>query len=273
MGSGDTECPVLWLNMNTITLLFFLGALLAILVVIFLFGNKNQVVALIIMVFPALDVLTDLTYILISRFYNVTVFVFCVIFFMHPAPMFLYKLYKYRALPYSIRYIWWLGSSSTYSESAAAITTAPDGDAPAAQQGDHIPFPTILGRRFSLLISFDSHDNLYVVVLEVITWMVAIFAQAATLVLLPMFLVLWLMIGIFLQMTKTIAMGTVWNTWFYVWTGHTYWHDEYGTIDTEDLNYGLLSQFCLETIPHIILQSVNNTLLGKNTLMCERYCF
>jgi hypothetical protein len=64
-------------------------------------------------------------------------------------------------------------------------------------------------------------------------------------------------------MTKAISMGTVWNLWFRVWTGYSLWNDEEGTVDTEDLNYGLLAQFCLETVPHIALQTVNNTLLGS----------
>lgn len=270
--------------MPSLGLLLFVGALFALLVLIFLFGNDNQLVVVIIMGFPALDVLTDLSYLLVSRFYNLALFILCVLCFLHPAPMFCYKLYQYRAWPYSLRYIWWLGSSSSYGANkaagAAAGAVGQDGAAadaasqPASQPaptGDHIPYPTILGQRFSLIVSFEHHDNLYVVVLEAITWIVAIALQALTLVALPAFLVFWLLIGIFLQMTKTIAMGTVWNVWFFVWTGHRHWHDTYGTVDTEDLNYGLLSQFCLETVPHIILQSVNNTLLGTALLSCVAF--
>ena len=250
-----------------------------------------------IMVFPALDVLTDLVYLLISRFYNITVFVLCVLFFLHPAPMFCQKLYRYRALPYSIRYIWWIGASTSFAARAAIVekdTTNPitgslvggDGSGGSSRGdgvgqvggedalGDHIPYPTILGRRFSLLISFEHHDNLYVVVLELLTWAVAIALQAFTFLALPAFLVFWFFVGVFLQMTKTIAMGTVWNIWFYVWTGYDLWQDTEGTVDTEDLNYGLLSQFVFETVPHIILQSVNNTLLGLLYIfvVCYIYC-
>lgn len=267
LGTGDTKCPVLWINAGLVFILLFCGALAAALVLMFIFGNDNQIVVLIIMGFPALDVLTDLTYLLISRFYNLTIFVICVIFFMHPLPMFLYKLYKYEAWPYSIRYIWWIGASSSFT--ASSTLHGANSLAHLSNQGDHIPYPTILGRRFSLIISFENHDNLYVVVLEMLTWVVAVTLQALTLVALPLFLVFWLCVGVFLQMTKTIAMSNVWNYWFYIWTGYTYWNDTPGAVDTEDLNYGLLSQFCLETIPHIILQSVNNTLLGTFKLFSK----
>eukprot|EP01032_Pedospumella_encystans_P017737 gene17737-20207_t len=260
LGNGKTKCPVLWINAGLIFILLFCGALAASLTLIFLFGNDNQLVALIIMGFPALNVLTDLTYLLISRFYNLAIFIICVLFFMHPLPMFLYKLVKYQAWPYSIRYIWWIGAATSFSASATRQSAANPADI--ARQGDHIPYPTFLGRRFSLLISFENHDNLYVVVLEMFTWIVAVALQALTLVALPAFLAFWLCVGVFLQMTKTIAMSNVWNYWFYIWTGYTHWSDKPGAIDTEDLNYALLCQFCLETIPHIILQSVNNTLLG-----------
>lgn len=249
-GEGASSCPVLWLHAGLLPILLLIAALLAILTTAFIFGNDNQLVVLIIMLFPALDAVTDLVYLLVSRFYNVVVFIICVLFFLHPLPMFLHKLYRYRAWPYSLRYIWWLG----YSSSAAAAGTV---------QGDHIPYPTCLGRRVALLCSFEHHDSLYAVLLEGLTWVAAVAAQALTLVLLPLFLTLWLAVGVFLQMTKTIAMGTMWNVWFQVWTGYQHWDDEYGTVDTEDLNYGLLAQFCLETVPHIILQSVNNTLLGE----------
>lgn len=276
-GSGQTDCPVLWLNAPLMLTFLLIGALAALLVLMFLFGNDNQFVVLLIMGFPAVDALTDLVYLMISRFYSLPIFILCVLFFMHPTPMFFYKLYKYRALPYSFRFIWWLGYSSSFSSIAVdALNPAAspeDGNnnsnnnnnatASITHTGDHIPYPTILGRRFSLLVSFEQHDNLYVVVLELLTWVMAIVCQALTLVVLPAFLVLWLMVGIFLQMTKTIAMANVWNLWFYVWTGYNYWQDTPGAVDTEDLNYGLLAQFCLETIPHIVLQSINNTLLGN----------
>jgi hypothetical protein len=256
---------------------------------------------LLVLLFPAMDVITDLIYLSISKFYNTALFVLCVLFFMHPAPMFFHKLYRYKAYPYALRYIWWLGYSTTSAQYAEATETSSflveagrsmlsptaasnGGEDPAgtvsdsaasragvnspvsatpAVAGDHIPFPTFLGDRFSLVVSFESHDNLYVIVLELLTWVIAVFLQIVTLFAFPMFLVFWLCVGIFLQMTKTISMGTVWNVWFYVWTGHHYWDDTYGTVDTEDLNYGLLTQFCMETIPHIILQTVNNTLLGN----------
>eukprot|EP01034_Spumella_vulgaris_P027693 gene27693-34455_t len=258
--TGDTECAAVYLNTNIAVILVVMGLLGTILATIFVLGNDKQLVVLVIMFFPALDVLTDLSYIIISRFYNPAIFAFCIIFFVHPSVMFFYKLYKYQAWPYSLRFIWWLGSSTTFRLNATTSGRE-------SIHGDHVPFATVFGRRFQFLMSFDNHDGVVVLAWELLNWAVAIFLQAATLVFLPFLVVIWLMLGIFLQMTKTIAMGTVWNAWFYVWTGYGggLWCDTEGSVDTEDLNYGLLSQFCLETIPHIILQSINNTLLDTWT--------
>eukprot|EP01034_Spumella_vulgaris_P002239 gene2239-2914_t len=35
------------------------------------------------------------------------------------------------------------------------------------------------------------------------------------------FLTLWLVLGMFLHLTKVITIGKVWNVWFRVWTGST----------------------------------------------------
>jgi hypothetical protein len=99
---------------------------------------------------------------------------------------------------------------------------------------------------------------------ELVNWVLAIACQAAWLMILPMFLAFWLLVGIFLQMTKTIAMGTVWNVWFRVWTGYGggLWADTEGSVDSVGFKWDLLCHIGCETIPMIILQSINNTLSG-----------
>ena len=72
-------------------------------------GEKNILPAVfLVLVFPFLDLCTDFAYLMISPFYHVSIFVLCVICFMHPAVLFMIRLCKLRALPTSLCFIWWL---------------------------------------------------------------------------------------------------------------------------------------------------------------------
>jgi hypothetical protein len=73
-------------------------------------------------------------------------------------------------------------------------------------------------------------------------------------------LLAWLFAGLFLYQTKMLAIGKVWNTWFYTWTQSTDYHKEI-SLDASVLNESLFHEFILETVPQIAIQSINNSLI------------
>ena len=254
--NGANKCTAVYLNLPlTVQLCIFAGIFALFLA--FLGNDDPKIVpVLIILIFPLLDIFTDLAYLLSSKFYDVSIFILLILCFLHPLPLFLYLLIKHRAFPTAIYYAWWLSSSTTAAEIA-------DGRISIAE-GDHVPYPTIYGHRFSLVFVCETHHNVYALAFEMLTWCVAVLFQVFWLVLLPFALVLWLVLGIFLHMTKLLAVSRIWNFWFYCWTATRDFEDVGGGIvDTKDLNHGLVVQFFLETAPQLILQATNNTLLDS----------
>jgi photosystem II stability/assembly factor-like uncharacterized protein len=257
VGTGSKRCSVIWLDLSLAIQFSLYGLGLLWFVYIMVSGNKATLAAFVVLLFPLLDVFTDFAYIATSKFYNLAIFIMCIVMFLHPTPLFIYKLFKFNLLlPPSMVHMWWISYSNSANKEAGTVNDEEEA------YGDFIPFPTIYGRRFHLIFSFESHSNLLILFWELITWFFAIVAQFLTLAMAPAFYVLWFTVGVFLQASKTLSISSVWNAWFYVWTGdHAYDDIGGGVVDTEELNYGLLAQFLLETIPHIVLQSTNNTLL------------
>jgi hypothetical protein len=255
--TGSSDCIVIWLDLSLAIQFSLYGVGILWFLYVMITGNQTTYAAFVVLLFPLLDIFTDFAYIATSRFYNAILFALCVIMFFHPAPIFLYKLKKYGSVvPSSAKNLYWIGYASTATSAELSVVEAGE------IVGDIIPYPTIFGHRFELIFSFQHHSNLWILLWECFTWFVAVFLQLLTFLVGPFFYLLWLLIGVFLQGSKTIAISSVWNMWFFVWRGD---HDiddiGGGFVDTEELNYGMLAQFLCETIPHIILQSVNNTLL------------
>jgi hypothetical protein len=246
-------------------------------------GEKNVLLAVfLVLIFPFFDLCTDFAYLMISPFYHVSIFILCVVCFMHPVVLFVIRLYTLRALPTSLRFIWWL----SYDTSAGGedddhlnidhekqSEKSEETDAPA--RGDFIPYPTItypcdastvVTSRFALVFAFDMHDNLFTISFEILVWCVAVTLQVLTLFALPLFLMFWLVVGFVLQLTQTITLSSMWNAWYLLWTGTDKFADTgEGGVDTEDLNYGILHHFLLEAVPGLALQAVNNTLIDSWT--------
>ena len=246
-------------------------------------SEKNVFLAVFLaLIFPFLDLCTDVAYLAISPFYHVSMFVICVICFMHPVILFVIRLYELRALPTSVRYIWWLsydmsagGDEADEQETTENDSAVDDSGVKEGTSGDFIPYPTITlpldentlkTSRFTLIFAFDTHDNILTISFEIIVWMVAITLQLLTVIVLPIFLIMWLFVGMTLQLTQTITLSATWNIWYFVWTGTNKFADiGPGGVDTEDLNYGILSHFLLEAVPGLILQAINNTLMRSWT--------
>jgi len=78
-------------------------------------------------------------------------------------------------------------------------------------------------------------------------------------------IMIWMSLGLFLYQSKVICIGPVWNYWITKWIGID--HHHYPTIlkgdndiDFATLNKSLLAEFMIETLPQLIIQSVNTVL-------------
>jgi hypothetical protein len=125
--------------------------------------------------------------------------------------------------------------------------------------------PLINGQRSSL--SYQEHDGIEKLVWFWVLWALLASFQAVFLVLCliwysfaSVLLLAWLCVGLFLYQTKMLAIGKVWNTWFYTWSQSTDYYKEI-SLDASVLNESLFHEFILETVPQITIQSINNSLI------------
>ena len=104
-------------------------------------------------------------------------------------------------------------------------------------------------------LSYENYDDLFKV-LSVVPWMIMN---------LP-FWFPWLVLGCFLYITKIFAVGKVANFWLYVWTGgNAFQTDTF--IDAKLLNTAIYSEILYETLPQLIIQVLNSTLLNSWTTL------
>jgi hypothetical protein len=250
---GQTRCTV---YNFTISLAFTLSVLLFSFVgfVVCICCTDNRFVVLINLLFPTLDVFTDVAYLMTNDFYSYSLFLCAVVFVLYPLPMFAKTLMERSAYPHlwwSLAGIWWLSCDR-------------DGD-----KIYYAKFPCFGETGRFPLLSCKMHHTLLALFMEGVVWVIAIVFQLLTLVMWPLMLpvnilllFLWFCAGVFLHMTKTITVGRVWSAWFRIWTNT----DEHYTdvdVDTEELNKCLQEEFYLETLPQVALQMVNNLLLEQ----------
>jgi hypothetical protein len=199
--------------------------------------------------FPFLDIVSDMIYILSIKFWSFELFICAIVFFVVPSSMFVYKLIKMRAYPRLIQFV----GVEVMQDQYIWLSVSPEGS------------PLINGQRSSL--SYQEHDGIEKLVWFWVLWALLVSFQAVFLVLCliwysfaSVLLLAWLFAGLFLYQTKMLAIGKVWNTWFYTWTQSTDYHKEI-SLDASVLNESLFHEFILETVPQIAIQSINNSLI------------
>lgn len=218
---------------------------------------------------PMMDAITNLAYIMTQRFYREFLFYLAIVFVFHSTVVFAGKLNRLYALPMSpITYakkLLWLGRTTARKEQERKLAkgeiTPEHMD---RNYADNFPVPTIYGYLFCI-VPCNAHENLFLVLWEFVGWIVAIVLQCASVVLIaayPLFIMVWLVVGMVMQVIKVIAVGRVWNVWFQVWTGDESFSIPSSIIvDTEDFNGSQLIQFLCESIPNLVLQLLNSLLM------------
>ncbi len=72
----------------------------------------------------------------------------------------------------------------------------------------------------------------------------------------------WIFVGMLCFSTKAFAIGRIWNFWIKLWTFDDKHLKSYD-FDAGIFNKSLLAEFVLESLPQMIIQVFNNTLIGN----------
>lgn len=221
------------------TLIFILHSLTLLII-------SNRISAVIIMLFPLMDVNSDLLYSLVEKFYSTKLFYLTILFYIIPNLTFLYRIYELRARPYFISsyfliflkdFIW------------------------IAIEDSHPTF-----HKKTILWNYPQHDDLFKVVFYIVKWIFVIALQIISIILMIIIVILslplqifWLFLGIVLFQSKVIAVNSIWNEWFYIWSGDiTISEKKVNEIDFKLLHQSKLLEFTIESAPQLIIQTINN---------------
>jgi hypothetical protein len=166
--------------------------------------SKHKIAILVTLFSPALDVFSDLAYILTSRFYHTSLFGVSVGLFGVQVLNFVYRLYDLQAFP---RLVVW--------ESNDVILFS--------YVMHYFPTPTFRGKPIQF---FEKPDSLMSWAALLMTWILAFISQivlviswVVLLVVYPGFQALWFCLGVFFHITKLLALREVWDFWMLIWMG------------------------------------------------------
>ena len=206
-----------------------------------IYVSEKRLAIFVVLIFPVLDVFSDIAYVLTEKFYNTILFGLSIVSLSHAFLSFAHKLFSVGAIRPRLL-IWNPNNIIILSYNC---------------KDDYVPIPTIKGRA---ALEFKNNENLLILFIIFLCWVSLVVFQVIYLVLFVMinsiylfFLPCWFTIGVFFKMTKLLALREVWNYWFSVWLGNEgfeYLKQE-GAIDTSELNIDLFQEFFFETIPQV----------------------
>ncbi len=102
---ASSSCPYFTLNASAVSY-YTLGIFITVLFLTGLsFAGENVYIMFALGLFPFLDIVSDMIYILSVKFWNIELFFFAIFFFVVPSSMFAYKLARMKAYPRLIKYV------------------------------------------------------------------------------------------------------------------------------------------------------------------------
>jgi hypothetical protein len=256
LSAGSSQCSAIALS-APVDIVWVLGSCFVMTLIIVLIIAKQSCIAIIlVLLFPLLDLYTDLIYLCSTLFYNGPLAIACALCLVHPVATLMYRLVKMQVPIGLLRYIWVLG----YGQSLFSSTQGSG----RSTSGDRLPYPTLCGHRFYVIKPIVTHSNILLLLLEIVLWIFALTIQAITIVTIPIAVCLWLLVGVYLESTKLMTLSWAWNWWIEGWALSPNWNDiGQGGVDTARLNRAILIEFFVETLPQLTLQGVNNSLVGS----------
>jgi len=187
-------------------------------------ASKEKSLALITFTaMPALDTISNSLYLLQTRFYNPLFFSLVVVFHFTQNWVWVLQMYKLGALLPG-----YLFAPPTFMTNGTLLWLGRDlGDGPQTFVSC-LGWPSCYGKRLSC--TYPLHDTLTKLFVYWIVWIGCFFVQLGSALLLVMlytpiyafhipFWTIWALIGVYVNHVKAMAIGKVWNLWFYVWLG------------------------------------------------------
>lgn len=259
--SGSLTCPNVWLNFKS-SLQIIVMVTLSFIVILSIVSGERKVAIFFLVLFPTLDFFSDVAYIMTNKFENV-ILLFCTIGFVmlnmlvfvkelltssrYPAcslavPVraieFAQFVWRQIDLQKSFRFIWGLAPSVDKS----------------VLHGFIVAFLCTL-LVFAVTIAF----ILIVVIIFASLLFVCMICAVARF---PLVLT-WFSLGAVLHASKGLCVGRTWFLWVRVWGYPRVPSDAHvSEFDTKCYNESMLAEFLLEAFPQLILQAINNTLVG-----------
>jgi hypothetical protein len=248
--TGSDRCGAIYLDIHGA----WLVSPIVIVVLVTLLGlwsvPNNRLMVTLILLFPTIDIVTDLLYLLHTRFHDVYLFGTCILFLFMSSSTFIYILVQEKLYPrfYGKRLVsllWWIGVSDGY--------------------------PTVYGK--IKVTSLSNHDSLPKAFYLFICWITAVCAQCISAIPLVTFFVVhcafyvfWLMVGALLFQMKMIAVGPVLNFWVFIWSDNLLalkHFEEKQVINATYFNIASANSLILETLPQLLIQCVNSSLVSN----------
>jgi len=238
---GQTVCGEIYLMAP----FYVWSGLIGFLGLIFLSGiyfvdAEFRMAVFLIMAFPAMDICSDLVYIITNPFISPTMFLLVLASFILPNFMFVWKLYEVGAVPFTVRYypgfsfgiksLFWLGRRSSY--------------------------PTIDGNLSPGV--FKEYNDLGKIFLLFVLWIVLIVLQLMNIfgfvlwmIITSPLILLTFIIGIICFQTKVLAVKYVYFAFMFFWTGNDerFAPPKNFKIDPALLNETIFAEFMFETMP------------------------
>ena len=225
---AQTWCSGVYINISTLGFWIVSGVYFTIFFLLLLLAHENFLAIFFFNIFPALDLLSDIQYILSTPFYSQGLFYSCVVFIFLPSLMFVHVLLEKGAPLAMFKLLDHIpGCSGSYEILEKELLQIMGGDFGGS--------PWKLPRSFLFVL-----------------WMLICIAFFS-----PVYI-----FGAFCYQSKVIAIKPVWDTWILLWTFSNNYSMEEFQIDTAILNESLFSEFFFETLPQLLIQSLNSRATG-----------
>ena len=222
---GSASCEALGFDVNYTFIFSLLGVLVLLFFIALSMAGEARYVAFLMMSFPALDILTDLIYLASSKYYNIYLIIPGFFFTFAPNFIFMAKLYEVKA--YCGLFL------------------------------DYYPIFWFQNDRRVWWIHDHYKEDLWWLLVPV--QLVLCLSYTLWILLVLPFFVFWFVLGIYFFQAKCLSVTPLRNIWYRVWTGtNDYDTDPLLLVDPAVLNESLFAEFLGETLPQLIVQSINN---------------
>lgn len=246
---GESDCYGFSLHLDLFQSSMVLGPILFTYLFCWSLAGEYRINIFLNMLIPMVDHLTDIYYCIAESFHSFEIFLAAMVFLFASSIFFFFELNEKRLLlphlyyPSLLQQWCWLGCA----------------EGRPTRNGQHLHW------------RFENHDDPVKYLWYLFSWISCIIAQLFTplAILLWPFLYLlamlfWLFLGILLYQTRTFCVGKIRGLWYSVWTQGEYLDENCEVeIDRRTLNQCLFATFLLETLPHLGIQILNNSLASK----------